>query len=204
MVTPKQTDPQFKLRLTADLKRQIEDAARAGNRSMNAEIVARLEGFPVLQQALFSVTRERAKLADDKERLEGALDRLEAVRQRFFEKDGSQRPVLTVPQPLLDRIRLAAMQNHRTVDAEAIAALETAFPPKSIDLDILVSFLDTLVMPFADEEGRAGYERYVEDINDVLSKLGSKWTIKSDPLGPVSFYPYPSPKQEDEGPGNDK
>lgn len=44
MAKPTQTDPQFKLRLPADLKNRIEEAAESGNRSMNAEIIARLEG----------------------------------------------------------------------------------------------------------------------------------------------------------------
>lgn len=43
MATPKQTDPQFKLRLPADLKDRVEAAAAENNRSMNAEIVAALE-----------------------------------------------------------------------------------------------------------------------------------------------------------------
>ena len=43
MVTPRQTDPQFKLRLTTPLKQGIEKAAAENNRSMNAEIVSRLE-----------------------------------------------------------------------------------------------------------------------------------------------------------------
>ena len=38
-----QTDPQYKLRLPADLKLRIEAAARENNRSMNAEIIQRLE-----------------------------------------------------------------------------------------------------------------------------------------------------------------
>jgi hypothetical protein len=37
------TDPQYKLRLPAELKARIETAAKAANRSMNAEIVSRLE-----------------------------------------------------------------------------------------------------------------------------------------------------------------
>ena len=36
-------DPQLKLRLPPDLKSRVEDAAKANNRSMNAEIVSRLE-----------------------------------------------------------------------------------------------------------------------------------------------------------------
>jgi predicted DNA-binding protein len=39
----KQTDPQYKLRLPQELKDQIETAAKEAGRSMNAEIVARLE-----------------------------------------------------------------------------------------------------------------------------------------------------------------
>lgn len=43
MPAPKQTDPQFKLRMTPDIKEAIEKSAAANNRSMNAEILARLE-----------------------------------------------------------------------------------------------------------------------------------------------------------------
>lgn len=39
----KQTDPQYKLRIPPGLKEQIEAASKASGRSMNAEIVARLE-----------------------------------------------------------------------------------------------------------------------------------------------------------------
>lgn len=43
MAAPKQTDPQMKIRLTPELKARIEAAADENNRSMNAEIIARLE-----------------------------------------------------------------------------------------------------------------------------------------------------------------
>lgn len=43
MAAPKQTDPQYKLRLTHELKGRIERSALEHNRSMNAEIVTRLE-----------------------------------------------------------------------------------------------------------------------------------------------------------------
>lgn len=36
-------DPHFRLRIPEDLKKQIENAARANARSINAEIVSRLE-----------------------------------------------------------------------------------------------------------------------------------------------------------------
>ncbi|MBF0186581.1 MAG: Arc family DNA-binding protein [Magnetococcales bacterium] len=37
------TDPQFKLRLPPELKQKIEQAAHENNRSMNAEMISRLE-----------------------------------------------------------------------------------------------------------------------------------------------------------------
>lgn len=39
----KQTDPQYKMRLPPELKERIAESAKAHNRSMNADIVARLE-----------------------------------------------------------------------------------------------------------------------------------------------------------------
>lgn len=38
------TDPHFRLRIPADLKDRIEAAASKSNRSINAEILSRLEG----------------------------------------------------------------------------------------------------------------------------------------------------------------
>lgn len=199
MAAPKQTDPQFKLRMTPQIKDGIEKAAGKNNRSMNAEIVARLEGYPKIRQSLFDTTRENAKLRDEVERLEAELDQFKEIRERFFNEDGSDKPLLAVPQPLLDRIRLSAVQNHRDVDSEAIAALETAFPPTSIDLDVLASFLNTLVKPPIGDEDRHEYDQYLEEINDVLSKVGSPWTVKADIFGQISFYPYPTPKRAPSG-----
>lgn len=44
--------PPFGLRMQPELKARIEAAAKANNRSMNAEIVARLEEFDRLQEKL--------------------------------------------------------------------------------------------------------------------------------------------------------
>ncbi len=53
-------DPHFRLRLPADLKARVEEAARASGRSINAEIVQRLEasfGAPsVTPEALTAAT----------------------------------------------------------------------------------------------------------------------------------------------------
>jgi hypothetical protein len=59
MAQPAQTDPQFKLRLPAALKDRIENAAAENNRSMNAELVARLEESFEHQEALLKIRLER-------------------------------------------------------------------------------------------------------------------------------------------------
>ncbi|WP_105438481.1 Arc family DNA-binding protein [Neorhizobium sp. T25_13] len=51
-MAPKQTDPQFKLRLPPDLKQALEEAAMVNNRSVSAEIIARL------QDSLIAVGKE--------------------------------------------------------------------------------------------------------------------------------------------------
>lgn len=43
MAAPKQTDPQFKLRLTPEIKNRIEENAATNNRSLNAEMLDCLE-----------------------------------------------------------------------------------------------------------------------------------------------------------------
>lgn len=81
MVTPSQNDPQFKLRLPAELKTWIDAQARLNNRSINAEIVARLE-------ASFNPPQR----ASNEENLAGLVDHLgeailELTKQRMYLQD---------------------------------------------------------------------------------------------------------------------
>lgn len=48
MAAPKQTDPQFKLRLPSELKDRLEEAAARNKRSMSAEILARIGAYEPL------------------------------------------------------------------------------------------------------------------------------------------------------------
>jgi hypothetical protein len=54
-------DPQLKLRLSEEMKQQIADAAKANGRSVNAEIVARIEMAESLKELLsnFELAKER-------------------------------------------------------------------------------------------------------------------------------------------------
>lgn len=64
-------DPQMKIRLPSDLKDQIEASAKAAGRSMNAEIVARLQAsFPdSLNISLPAMTMRAGELPLDVDRL---------------------------------------------------------------------------------------------------------------------------------------
>ncbi len=54
-------DPQFKLRMPADLRIRAEDAAKASGRSLNAELVARLETSLLDSPSDKLIPAERAK-----------------------------------------------------------------------------------------------------------------------------------------------
>lgn len=187
-----QPQDKYVIRLPDGMRERLKADAEASNRSMNAEIVARLEDFPNLRTALGVTTRENARLRDENERLGWELDRLTEVQERFFNKDGSKKPVLAIPQPLLDRIQLAAEQNHRSLDNEAIAALEIAFPPKGIDVDLLSAFLESLAGVSAPD----GDKEYLDYINETLAKAKQPWTVRAGWDGEVRFYPYASPSKD--------
>jgi len=76
MAAPKQTDPQFKLRLTPEVKANIERAANKSGRSMNAEILWRLERSfmteeQIAEEEIVEMNREtRQRLARIEEKLE--------------------------------------------------------------------------------------------------------------------------------------
>ena len=76
MIRIPNTPPDMKIRLSADLRQRIETAARNNNRTMNAEIGARLEqSFRKEGRAASPVQSLEERLA----RLEGVVARLEEV-----------------------------------------------------------------------------------------------------------------------------
>lgn len=71
-------DVQFNLRIPAELKAKIEDAARTNNRSINAEAMNRLEQSFRIQESLPDITEQAGKLLNQAivETLEDVLVRL--------------------------------------------------------------------------------------------------------------------------------
>ncbi len=97
--------------------------------------------------------------------------------------------VLRLPDGMRDRIKLAAERNNRSMNAEIIAALEEKYPPHSIDVGMLMLFLDSL----GGASGDIGKE-YIAYINDEFAKTGRPYTVESED-GVVKFFPYASPKK---------
>lgn len=80
-MAPKQTDPQFKLRLPPKLKEAIEEAAQRNNRSISAEILARLQD---------SITYDRKELLLDR--------RIEAIDRQLAEQKSQIEQLLKRPK----------------------------------------------------------------------------------------------------------
>ncbi|CAM2920774.1 phage regulatory protein [Ectopseudomonas mendocina] len=99
------TDPQFKLRMPPALRAQVEQAAEQANRSLNAEIVTRL-------QASFTQEKPEVSANEKSEPVRSATSRrqLRLLCVLVPTRDGSTRslPVHTM-QPLPPRARLQGL-----------------------------------------------------------------------------------------------
>lgn len=203
MATPKQTDPQFKLRLTAELKREIEAAASENNRSMNAEIIARLENHSVSdtnRQKLVELGQQVAELAAARERDDKELIMLRRVCKRFIQEDGTEKPVLAISPYLMGRISLSARISKRTVDEEASLALENAYPSGTVDIHLLTHLLKSLEGVSVSDDS----EDYFEYINFALAAAKAPWTVESGPAGELCFRPHANTPSAPESGTDDK
>lgn len=108
------TDPQFKLRMPPALRAQVEQAAKQANRSLNAEIVTRL-------QASFTQVKPEVSANENPEpvRSPAASRNLRLLCVLVPTRDGSTRslPVHSM-QPLPPRARLKGLID-RTLASEA-------------------------------------------------------------------------------------
>lgn len=113
--TPQANIAPFGLRMQPDLKARVEAAARASERSMNAEIVARLgRSFDEKGISFLSKLSDWNSLAE------------------------------VLPVGLKSRIEQAALSRDRSAQEEVVQALEAAFPPPqqfSLD-DFLDKWMD--------------------------------------------------------------
>lgn len=113
-------DPQMKIRLPADLKDQIEAAAKDSGRSMNAEIVARLEG----SFSESSDTEMVHKLVDQLDRQELTISTLTKLAHALAVTDHSGQDDIVVAALLLKNLAAqpdSLKERNKLIDALSIA-----------------------------------------------------------------------------------
>lgn len=127
---PVKEQAKFIVRMTDELRDEIKDYAVYNKRSMNAEIVARLEGYDTLKAAtLSSIQKEMARIKRERDDAEARLKGGSALSLQDALK-------YSLPDGLYRRISQAATIKERSVAEEVVQALEAAFPaPKPFSLD---------------------------------------------------------------------
>lgn len=138
----KQTDPQFKLRIPAQLKDDIERSAEANNRSMNAEIVTRLENrtptasippFGLRMQPELKAQIEEAARANNRSMNSEIVSRL------------SDKFMLRLPGDMRDRVKTLADRNDRSMNTEIVARLADSLDddplPDTVTIDDITRML---------------------------------------------------------------
>jgi hypothetical protein len=135
-------DPQFKLRMSAELRAQAEQAAKAAGRSLNAELVARIEASFLGESTSHLLPASRAK--------ELALMARESI-----------------PNEIRNRVIRAIAQAIKLGHSEAFASLEDL----ELEAGIPEEELETLLNDVARELIKAGYEVNHDDINSLWIKF---------------------------------
>lgn len=104
--------------------------------------------------------------------------------------DGYTRYTVRIPNELYERVKDAA--GEKSVNAEIVSTLEQAYPPKSIDIEILADFLEAVCAPDAPAE----QAELIDTVNRMMRKAKKSWTMRAGPFGKVEFYPYGMPTEK--------
>jgi len=116
---------QYMVRFPEGMRDELKAAAAAFNRSLNAEIIARLEQY-----------KKWLPIAAGHNYLRAEVERLTAENAEFVE--ALKRNMDThIPQGLHERIAAKAAENGRSVNEEVVQALEKAFPVPATTDDII-------------------------------------------------------------------
>lgn len=99
-------------------------------------------------------------------------------------QDDYTRYTVRIPTPLYERIKDAA--GEASVNAEIVATLEKAYPPKTIDVRELSDFLESLIGITA-PDGDADYR---EHVMEALSKTKMGWAVEAGWDGAIRFIAH--------------
>ena len=132
--------PPFGLRLQPELKAQLEEHARANERSLNSEIAARLDGS---LRASSEAPLIFSGFADD-------VAAVARVSVRLYETKSPPWDIVVVNQELANRIAPRAEAAKRSVHDEILALLDEEFP--KVDGPTMMSVASTLRLLLAEEK----------------------------------------------------
>lgn len=130
---------QYMVRFPDGMRDDIKAAATENKRSINAEIIARLEGYDSKVSDIIWLKKEMARLREER-------DQAQKANREYLLKDSFGVLSALMPRSLVQRISEAADAHGRDILHEMTLALEVAFPPKSAD--DLINTWEALLAPF--------------------------------------------------------
>lgn len=172
MATPKQTDPQFKLRFTPELRDQIEAAAKANTRTMNSEIIARLEESFTFPQTEY---RLRAEIAEMNQVTEGLHQEILEFQDQI--KRQKEREIDNLAE--IKRLRTELQEVRSLRDELKEARREVAFMR---GVNSAISFQNNSLFKYWVDQ--PGADKDVLDA--ILHELQNPRPVPDDPLFPLT------------------
>ena len=96
---------------------------------------------------------------------------------------GSDQFHLRLPDRMLDRVKLAADRNGRSINAEIVAALEDKFPAPHVDVRAVDGLLHYIINVRTDKDF---FER-VNEVNLKFAAMGSPLRVEHSPDGKLTI-----------------
>lgn len=96
--------------------------------------------------------------------------------------------VIRPPEGMRERIKAAADANNRSMNQEIVATLEEKYPPQSIDLRMIGSFLNSLERGRSDDPEFPERTAYIEALNMLMMGLPRPYKIVEN-CGAITFVP---------------
>ncbi|RWG02545.1 Arc family DNA-binding protein [Mesorhizobium sp.] len=160
MARPKQSDPQFKLRIPSALKDKLEQAASVNNRAISAEILARLSES-------FDWPAVRNGLNHERDYLEGELKKTQAELASVRAALAEQKTITQQLQALIGES--AEDAQHRQ---EAEDAIEKRFAELKEQSDLLESLKEELAhLSHARGDTSAQTEALLKQQSELIEQL---------------------------------
>ncbi len=172
---PAAEQDKYILRLPDGMRDALKEMAAFNKRSMNAEIVARLEDYEAIRgDDIKWLKAEMSRLRKERDEAEARLKSRAGLELEAALAAG-------LPKGLYSRIAAAAAANDRPILEELVQALEAAFPPPpSFSLE---DFFDEWAYAIIQEQDPQRKAELVAAANAVLRENGDEYEVWLDDRG---------------------